>query len=547
MKRIWDYYKKHKLDIAAIITLIAILIKLLGNLPDYLDVLFLDDSFYMMAGVKFFDLPYKAFGQLYRFRFWLMHLWEQDLVGLYYLNYKLSLILSPLLLYFFLRRVRLSVIFALIIAVFFSISAVHVTTWPRVSHMCIEMILLALILSTYIKSTYNQLFLFVITAFFMSFVRNEFFVSYLMLLFLFIGWGMVQIVKGKRISLFLYFLVIGALYFVVTKKLGNPMMGDGAGRAIVAFGQHFAYNYVTWNNLTEPFWVTWMDIMQHVFGDLVDFKTAFKENQELLIKHVFSNVKNFFLIQSNNIGDVILPNALVKIHPAIKIIGAALVFIILRFKFKNTQAIQDLKTNNVLFFGFVITIILLPTFAASILIYPRDHYLVMQMLLVVMFLVILIKQIDIKLQLPPVVILSFMVVLFLLSPKADKYAYFNLLRKNEGTPNKMAIKKLNEIYKQQDTLVVFEHEGGLINFIKGDDSKKKWLSRLGMDTAFVPYILKEKVNVIYYTDFLSLDPKIKNDSTWQKLIQNPSSLDFIKVELENSPKDRYLLIKKGFR
>jgi hypothetical protein len=543
LKRFTNLYHSYKLDIAALITLAAILIRIISELTQYLDVLFLDDSFYMMAGVKFFELPYKAFGQVYRFRFWLMHLWEPDLVNLYYLNYKISILISPLLLFIYLRRINTHVLVAFLITFFYSVSHVHVTTWPRVSHMCIEVILLALITSTFIKSTYYRLFLFVLTALFLSYIRNEFFLSFLLLFLPFIGWGFFQIFREKKYATIPLTLIVGVLYFVVSKKLGNPMAGDGAGRAVVAFGQHFAYNYVTWNNLNEPFWVTWIDIMQRVFGDLVDFKTAFQTNKLILLKHLTSNVQNFALNHLQYLGDLILPNSIIKINASVKIIFAGMIFIFWSKKYPNKEAKQAFSDNKVIFTLGVLLLILLPTFASSFLIYPRDHYLIMQVLLVVLFIVLSLNTLQITLQNSLIILLVFLFA-FMIAPKAEKFDYFNLLRKNEGRPNYAAIDTLNSIYKGNDTLTIFEHEGGIINFIEGSEDKKRWLSRLGMDTTFIPYIQREKVNVIYHSDFMSLDPKIDGDNTWHLFIENPEQYGFRKVVLENSPESRYLLIDK---
>lgn len=545
MKRVSNFYHSYKLDIAAFITLAAILIRIISELTQYLDVLFLDDSFYMMAGVKFFELPYKAFGQIYRFRFWLMHLWEPDLVNLYYLNYKISILLSPLLLFLYLRRIKTPILVAFLISFFFSVSHVHLTTWPRVSHMCMEVILLALILSTYIKTTYYRLFLFVLTAFFLSYIRNEFFLSFILLFIPFIGWGILQIFREKKYAAIPLTLIVGAIYFVVSKKLGNPMAGDGAGRAVVAFGQHFAYNYVTWNNLNEPFWVTWIDIMQRVFGDLVDFKTAFKANKFILLKHLTSNIQNFALNHLNYLGDLIFPNSIIQINASVKIIFAGLFFIFWSKKYPNKDTQQALSNNKVLITLGILLLLLLPTFASSLLIYPREHYLIMQVLLIVIIIALSLNTLQIKLQNSLFVLLVFLFA-FMVAPKAEKFEYFNLLRKNEGRPNYAAIDTLNSIYKGIDTLTVFEHEGGIINFIDGSADKKRWLSRLGMDTTFIPYIQREKVNIIYHSDFMSLDPKINQDSSWHLFESNPEQYGFKKINLKNSPESRYLLVKESF-
>lgn len=545
LKQIIRFYQTYKLDIAAFITLTAVLIKLVSNLLNYLDVLFLDDSFYLMAGVRFFELPYKAFGQLYRFRFWLMHLWENDLVNLYYLNYKVSLFVTPLLLYIFLRRIKLAVLPAFFLAFFFAVSPIHVTTWPRVSHMCIEILLLSMVISTFIKSNFHKLFLFSLTALALSYIRNEFFMSFAFLTGILIIWGIVRAFRVKDFLFIPFTIITCALFILISYKFGNPMAGDGAGRAVIAFGQHFAYNYVSWNNLDEPFWITWIDIMQKVFGDTVDFKTAFGQNKEILFKHLISNFTNFFHIQFQNLADLLLPNSIINFSSGIKLIiaGAAGGFVF--YRYKNADAKKEIKESSLTFTFFVLSIILLPTFIASFLIYPRDHYLVMQVLLIILLIAIYLKSIKID---SPSRLWALFILLtaFLISPEAKDFEFFNLLRKNEGTPNAEAIHKLNEIYTGADSLIIFDHEGGIVNFVEEGDDKKLWLTRLGMDTTFVPYIQKEKVNVIYHSDFLYRDPKINKDSTWQAFISNPEAYDFERVNLTTGPKERYLLIKRGF-
>src|SRR5258708_27418370 len=112
------------------------------GLQDLIDIGMFDEGLYLYHGVTLLHgLPGADAAPLYAVWYFILSLLQPDRAALYYLNYKLMTVLPVLLLYLVLRRYKVGLIPATVIAFFFLIESINLPVWPKVSHFSVILIL----------------------------------------------------------------------------------------------------------------------------------------------------------------------------------------------------------------------------------------------------------------------------------------------------------------------------------------------------------------------------------------------------------------------
>src|SRR5918998_5127030 len=237
-------------DGLAILFLLLAGLKFTYWLPLISDISMPDETYYLIRGVKLVQdgVPLAEDAPLYSAWYYVLSLLQPDRVTLYYLNYQAVTVLPPIFIFFLLRRYGLSTLAGMIISGLFLISAVNFPLMPKASHFALIIILLSLIAATYTKRDTSAILLVCIGALLCSYVRPEFFLTYLLILMLYI---MVVVTSRREIRIWRELLGLSAVLSVSALLLyvfGWPAFSSSSGgRSFVAFGQHFSLNWVHWS------------------------------------------------------------------------------------------------------------------------------------------------------------------------------------------------------------------------------------------------------------------------------------------------------------
>ena len=118
------------------------------------DILFWDETLYMEKGLKLWHSPSLDWGPFYNFWYKLLSYFTQDKIELYYLNIKILSTLLPLVLFIFLMVNNINPVLSFCVSILFMYSFMNLPVWPKVSHWCLIVFLVHMIIARYARNIY---------------------------------------------------------------------------------------------------------------------------------------------------------------------------------------------------------------------------------------------------------------------------------------------------------------------------------------------------------------------------------------------------------
>jgi hypothetical protein len=507
-------------------------IKFTSGVEHKLDVGLYDESYYLYNGVTVSSngFPEANNAPLYSLWYYILSFAEPDRIALYFLNFKLMAILPPLLFYILLRRKGGPLLISSITTLIFLISQANLPTWPKVSHFALILMLGALILITRVTSNLVSTAIALVGALLMAYVRPEYFLSFSIFAFAFI---IVYAREQQRLSL----VNTGAIISVISISaaligtLGAPLSG---GRSIFAFGQHFSLNWVAWTDSALNPWTNWEAILERNFGPVQSIPEAFGSNPALFTRHITSNclklIQQFPAIFFYHSNILLPPTRTFSLIEAVVVFALCIGFIIKSWP-KNVKAVVSTERRFFLFAG----IYAFTGMVSSVVIYPRDHYLLLPLVLTVLLMAIIsTKQhsmfsVGWPKQLALIALAG--VLVLILTPRfADQVA-----PPRENLATIQTIKSL----QIDEQVTILEAQGGF-NIYAGDNFRR--MREFEKDTPFNRFLLAQDIGVIVLSDTLSNDVRFKQDTEWQSFLVHYQQKGFDKIPVPES--QRTLFVRK---
>jgi hypothetical protein len=496
------------------------------GLENRVDINLYDESNYLYSGTQIWDsgLPDSENAPLYAIWYLFLSFMEPDRIALYYLNYKLTTILLPILTYILLRRNTGSHLISLIISWLLLISRTNAMTWTRVSHFALVLILVTLLFIAHVRSLRWGFLLASVGSLLVSYIRPEYFLTYILSTLLLIAW-IIRTHKNMAKPYLQALTAYGVLSAFFLCTLGVPITGN---RGMVAFGQHFSLNWVLWNRVNINPWTNWGEILDRNFGPIHHISEAIAKNPTLFLKHITSNLLNLEILRVQDIfPSALFLNRIVLSVASLLLFGLLSVYlshhsyknlrILILNTRKNSQTHRTLLTSIGLF--------LLPGLVSSIIIYPRDHYLFGVNLLLAITLPILLmnpglacRQIDRKpLFLGCMLILLLTPYLAQNQPAAEK-------------PNQMTIHFIQSL-SIDEHVNMLEAEGGFPYYL-GDNFHR--VAEYDKNAAFDCFRTDQKINMIVVSRTLLRDVRFKDDPEWQSFLANYDQFGYAQLNIPNT-------------
>lgn len=519
------------------------------NYTQFLDISMVDETGYMEL-LNFNPFLYPGgYGPLYSLSYKIVYQFIPDFIHLHYFFVIVLTWLPPLTLFFFLRSRKVNFMISMLFSWLFFITTYIAAFdwWARTSHYSISLLFLFLVFINRYRQ-YPLLILAYTFLFFkiLSYVRPELnMASYFVLLF-FVIIIIYKKVKGniKQIKLKLFdklllsFLVV--LYLSMFLMWKSPTTNTG--RMYFALGQHYTMNYNKWNGLNRIDFLYWERIFKEHFGESKTFSDMYKNNPKETIKHLTENIRSYCIQTLDFVSEIFLPNVYFKFSYIIKwiIIISVIVFFIFRIGWHNYIEILTDKVIKDFYFLFIVTTFALPSLVASFIIFPREHYFIMQLpFFIYLFYIILYPFIltfsNIRYEKLYLIIMT--VILIISTPHVSKFVRYNNFQTYEK-PNYLpyieAIRKLNI----KKTINYLHHEINLIYVTKN-------FKKFGYFSGYPFYdsiIVKDSINMLYVNNFLFELKPHKSDSTFSYFMNNYESLGWKKLQLKD--KWGYLIYKK---
>jgi hypothetical protein len=515
-----------------------------ADIWEAVDILFWDEVNYLNSGKQMFGKFNNQWGPAYAVWYKILSLFQQDTLDLYYLNYRMMAILPAIAMFWLLALSDVRRWIAFSVAMLFLFADINLPTWPKVSHYVVFAFLMGLSFMRYLPNILLKLGFMSLVSLYIAYARPEFYLTYMAVIVLSILAFFVDS-SSRKLKFLAPALLMILLSFSIQLVIGNPMFNFQGDRSALAFAQHFMFNYFQWNDIDQDFWITWMSYYEKEFGSAGSLKEAYALNPELFKQHLLSNIQGYIVNGFRKFSDVMLPEQLVALpltaRMAVLVLGGA-ISITLMGRSAFVETVWNSLRKNML----VVVLLLIfvaPSLLASIVIYPRDHYMFLHVPVVILLACLLFFSQPMGIAMNPWKNIApaalAIIAAWIWMPSLKNYDYFDLWRKENSLANLKTVEKLRA-YNFSAPVRLLENEGGINQFLSDNYS---WIRGFMKDRPWVEYIEAEHVNVIYVTPSLEKYPSLLEDETYPVFRDHPEQYGFIKVS--TGPHEPYLLIKEN--
>ncbi|RPI74280.1 MAG: hypothetical protein EHM47_04050 [Ignavibacteriales bacterium] len=486
---------------------------LTNNIEDWLDIRLWDETLYLGNGIYFFKQKIMSdWGPVYSLWYFILNLFTNDPINLYYLNYRLMIVLLPVIMSVFIYRLTNNVIISFFYSYLLLISMMNLFAWPRISHFLLIVILITFIAVTFIKSKEKKLVVAGLTTLIILYIRPEYVIAFFVFLFII---GFLAIKKKIKINN-LFIVTAGTTLLIII--LGVPFSSS---RSLTAFGQGYE-KYIPQNErLDESGKVKeWTEILYDDFGDPGSIFEAMKNNPGEFFFLLWQNIKSLPGLPSIY-KEFIFPSQFIHISgPLISRILVSLIALIpllIIFLNKNDNKNYNQSLSNIKFIIGLSFILCIPPLSGIILFFPRLHYLILLLPLFYSLLVIIFIPFTIKNYATEVSALILVLILsFIFLP--DFSSWFG----KQDAQNRNTIISLRNL-NSDVKINILENNGGFAYYL---GENYTWIKIHSKEEPFGEFLINQKINLIVDTETLSQSSQLKNDSTWYKFLTDPRSFGF---------------------
>ncbi len=288
--------------------------KLTYGITNNIDILFADESYYLKTAYNFGFSNFFRDGFIYFIWLKLLSLFMPDMVTLYCWNYGILMCLTPVLFYVLFREMGRGYFTSALFSVLYLITSLNVVTWPFVTRFATAIILLIFIGVLKARNNSRKYLVALAGLMLLIYSRPEFLLSFILfsivsLFVLIYRWFRVGSSKkpiidepadtadvGSSTSPPMTRRHYGALAAVTLALLVFAVFIKSPaqhGRSVMAFGQHYGVNLNEREKIKENPWTQWRKIMKDRFQTDRSMLTAAMNNPGEIAEHIAANISKF--------------------------------------------------------------------------------------------------------------------------------------------------------------------------------------------------------------------------------------------------------------
>ncbi len=544
------FTKQSFVDLLYIPISLVFLFIMFRNYTQFLDISMVDETGYMEL-LNFNPFLYPGgYGPLYIISYKILYQFIHDFVNLHYFAIISLTWLPSVVLFYFLRsrRVTYFVAFYFSWAFMFTSYIAAFDWWSRTAHYSIAFIFMMFIFTkNYNKQVIKQLLFFILLARILAYVRPELAVtSYGLIGLLFLYVLYTKVYKKQKLNIvfskfekfsFSILLIVFLGMFLIWK---SPTTNTG--RMYFALGQHYKFNTMLWNHQERKEFLHWEETFKAQFGDSKTFLEMYKNNPKETIKHVSFNIQHYIHQTFEFIPELFLPKVIFKFNYLIKWLLIILVYIGLVFivGWNNYWRYFKIVFSEHFVSIFIALAFALPSVMASFVIYPREHYFIMQLVFIVYLLYLLFmpifKDFKVRQNIQVFTTLGLFILLVFISSNVQSYTRYNnfyTYKKPNYLPYIQTIRAMDI-----DTTVNFLSFEILPVYLGKNFKGHAFFSK---QPFYDSLIVAQQINMMYISDVIIEDKRNKVDSSFNYFMNNYKILGWKKFQLKD--KWGYLIYK----
>jgi hypothetical protein len=338
-------------------------------------------------------LPAPEWGPLHSLFYFALSRLVPDPITLHDVAYRLLAVLPTLGIYLCARRAGAPRTLSLLGSALFLVSAApHVA--PRPTLLALVLVLAGLWVALGRRSLAGAAASLGLSLLLASFARPELFMSFLLVSGVL---GLALLRGGWRQSARTAF-TYAALALALVALLGNPFE-DRSGRRLYAFCQHYALGEVARAKLDVEPWGQCNAVLRRSFGEVHSVGEAARANPSAFLTHLRANLLLYpvaslhLFLRGPSHADLLDPQPrpwTPERQGHALLVGLSLLGLAgLLLRRGGPQLRLALRSPAVVRCGLALLLVLIPSALSSLLLHPRDHYLVLQGVLLPLFVLVL--------------------------------------------------------------------------------------------------------------------------------------------------------------
>jgi len=319
---------------------------------------------------------------------------------------------------------------------------------------------------------------------------------------------------------------------------GNPLFTGDDNRSTVAFQQHFIVNYSAWMNQPEPSTIeAQLQLFHKVLGDDVHTLTdAVKKQPQWALKHITTNIVHTVTANLTNVVSIFYQTLFRGWYSPWRkavVAGILLVFLLL-IDYKTTG--RNCRKKPVDWWSLVALItLLIPTLIATVLIYPRTHYLIFHLVLVLWLIAFVLSRLTLRkvriMQPFSAAFLALLVLSIFVTIRVPEY------HRKSPTPTADNVRFITQL-NPKERLRVLERDWYRV-FLKKDSD---WIHvEEYTDGNFAKFVRDKNINFILMTQ--DMQSYFGKDAGFDSFLNQYKSEGFVK--LPTNSEGAYLFIKQS--
>lgn len=533
IKRIFHYYFQEPTYItpinkrAVIIGVVLLLlagIRVYYNIYNYMDIVYGDEVIYMKTGLNITQNFNRDWGPLYCIWYKFLSLFIHNTINLYYFNFVFIAILATIMIYIAFLAMDIHPLVAFYFAICFVCSKAVVPMWPRISLFTISILMAGIIVVSRLKSIYLRLLVFGIILLLASYARPELYLSFILTVIILLVYFFSEKIYQLQYSIYqlsVFILMVLLLHFIFQFPSNSY---NGYPRNLAAFYQHYMVNMFYLNKATEYDWIYWKDTHKAIFANSDSIFSVIIHYPKEFFTHVLLNCKNYiFEIFGKNIC-VLFPflSGMNKFFFAGSV-GVFLFSVSLLFnKIIRSEFKAILKTH--LFYLVMLIIWGIPTVISSVIIFPREHYIMLNYFLFIIPLCLLFSLLANRihsLQSVKYLIGLAIVLIPFLSSSKNYYFFLTDHDKNNMCSRKALEHVKNKHLDEHVQYTFFADIHCFIGFLPNNFKEINTIFDKTKDVSFTTILEYNKPDFILVNNCINYSPSMMNDKAWQQFIKNP--------------------------
>lgn len=514
-------------DAVCLIALAWVCASQLAGLPGWLDLGLYDEADYLRRGLGLprNGLPDPEWGPLYSLWYFALSALEPDPVALYGSSYRLLVVLPAVGIYVCARRLGGPPPLALLGSTLFALSAAaHIL--PRPTLLALVCLLAALFVSTFASRAATRAAVLATGALLGSFARPELFASFLLLA------AVVAVLALRREWGFRKLIAFALVAAALIAVFGNPF-GNKSDRRRYAFCQHFALGYVARMGLDFNPWVECEQALTRAFGPGVkSVGDAAARNPPAFLEHLALNLVRYPV---TSVWLFIRGASRPATGGHALLLGAAAGWVLWALAWGRSRFQRARADPEVRLAGLLLAAVLVPTVLSAVLIFPREHYLVLQGVFTPLFLVAVFRATAEARERAAtsgvLVVAAFAGACFLSIP---------------GRPAALQHRQVlaalaRETRELDKPLDILEAQGGYDVYLgRGARRISPGLKR--PEASFEAFLAQRGVDVVVVDAQLLKDSRLRDDSAFHAFVASPARFGFSRAAVPGT--ERWLAIRE---